>query len=235
MDHVAPASGRIERFSAASRLVHWLLATPFLVLLISGLLLFQPEAKAVHVGGHRLVALVHVVAGIAFIGAIALAAVVVIARRAARSDATASMRFGAPDVHWARWAATNLSGGRGVAPPQSKFNLGQKLNSYVSAVLSLGLATTGAVLGVNYFTKEAFDAEFVESVFPWHDAFTFIALPLVVGHLYLAVVHRDSRPSLSGIVRGHVDRDWARRHHALWAEAEEGRREPSHLDAAKRS
>ncbi len=210
--------GRIERFSIESRLVHWLLAVPFVILLVTGLLLFQPEVKSLHVGGHRLVALAHVLAGVAFVAAIPVAVAVVAARRRARSDARETARIGRADVAWARWAATGLGGGRAVLPPQPKFNLGQKLNALASAVLSLALAATGVVLGVNYVTKDVFDASFVESVFPWHDALTVAAIPLVAGHLYLSVAHPSSRASLSGIVRGHVDRAWARRHHALWVD-----------------
>src|SRR5487761_1834514 len=57
----------ILRFQAASRLVHWAHALPFLFLLFSGLVLFLPTVKAVHIGGYRLVPLLHVIVGIAFI------------------------------------------------------------------------------------------------------------------------------------------------------------------------
>ena len=99
---------RIERFSIESRLVHWLLAVPFVILLVTGLLLFQPEVKSLHAGGHRLVALAHVLAGVGFVAAIPIAVAVVAARRRARSDAGETARIGRADVAWARWAATGL-------------------------------------------------------------------------------------------------------------------------------
>lgn len=212
------AEGRVERFSAASRAIHWVLALPFLVLLVSGLLLFQPDVKAIHLGGHRLVALAHVVAGMVLLAAIPVAAGLAVAARKARRDASEALRPRREDLAWARWAATNLSGGRAPLPPQPKFNLGQKLNVIGSTILTAGLAATGFVLGVNYFTKEVFATSFVESVFPWHDALTFAAIPIVLGHVYLSVIHPSSRASLSGIVRGHVDRSWASRHHGRWVE-----------------
>ena len=49
-----------------------------------------------------------------------------------------------------------------------------------------------------------------------HDWATWIAVPLVLGHLYLALVHPATRHSLRGITLGTVRRDWARRHHAKW-------------------
>ena len=41
-------------------------------------------------------------------------------------------------------------------------------------------------------------------------------VPLVAGHLYLALVHPATRHSLRGITLGTVRRDWAHRHHAKW-------------------
>lgn len=53
-----------------------------------------------------------------------------------------------------------------------------------------------------------------------HDGAMFVAVALVLGHLYLALVHRSTRPALRGIVLGDVDAGWAARHHAKWAAAE---------------
>ena len=49
-----------------------------------------------------------------------------------------------------------------------------------------------------------------------HDIATWIALPLVAGHLYLVLVNPSTRHSLRGMVLGTVRRDWAREHHAKW-------------------
>jgi cytochrome b subunit of formate dehydrogenase len=45
----------------------------------------------------------------------------------------------------------------------------------------------------------------------------YISFFLVLGHLYLSLIHRSTRHSLSAITRGWVNEDWARRHHAKWA------------------
>ena len=49
-----------------------------------------------------------------------------------------------------------------------------------------------------------------------HDLATWVAIPLVLGHLFLVLVNPSTRPSLRGMVRGSVRRDWARRHHPKW-------------------
>ena len=46
-----------------------------------------------------------------------------------------------------------------------------------------------------------------------HDALLYTSLFLLVGHLYLAVIHPATRHSLRGMTTGSVDEKWARRHH----------------------
>src|SRR5439155_472913 len=41
---------------------------------------------------------------------------------------------------------------------------------------------------------------------------------LLLGHLYLSLIHPSTRHSLSAITRGWVREDWALRHHPKWAE-----------------
>ena len=49
-----------------------------------------------------------------------------------------------------------------------------------------------------------------------HDFLTPRGDLLVIGHLYLALIHRSTRPALSGILSGTVPSDWAARHHSEW-------------------
>src|SRR5262245_42251609 len=62
-------STTIHRFSVSTRLLHWLNAITFLVLLASGLLLFIPELKAPALDGYRLLPLLHIAFGVAFLAA----------------------------------------------------------------------------------------------------------------------------------------------------------------------
>ena len=46
-------------------------------------------------------------------------------------------------------------------------------------------------------------------------------------HIYLAAVHPSTRPSLSGMFSGRVDREWARHHHPKWVAREEAAEQPA--------
>ena len=51
-----------------------------------------------------------------------------------------------------------------------------------------------------------------------HDGLLYASLFLLVGHLYLAVIHPATRHSLRGMTTGKVREDWARRHYPRWFE-----------------
>ena len=49
-----------------------------------------------------------------------------------------------------------------------------------------------------------------------HDGLMFVALVLLVGHLYLALIHPATRHALRGMTLGDVRVEWATKHHAKW-------------------
>ena len=49
-----------------------------------------------------------------------------------------------------------------------------------------------------------------------HDGLMYVSLLLLVGHLYLALIHPATRHALRGMTLGSVNADWAARHHAKW-------------------
>jgi formate dehydrogenase subunit gamma len=58
-----------------------------------------------------------------------------------------------------------------------------------------------------------------------HELLTLGSVGLLVGHLYLAVIHPTTRHALRGMTLGDVREDWARAHHPKWVEQERSARE----------
>ena len=220
----APHPDLVRRFEAPTRFVHWSLALTFVLLLLTGLTNFTPELKAIHIGGARLFAWVHVVLGFAMV-VVALAAVLALWRsRSLRADLEALARTGPDDSRWLQYQLTHLAPpGRGEEsePPAAKFNAGQKLNALASAVATAGLLGTGVVLGINYITKQLFSTLFVAQLFPLHTWLALGFIPLLLGHIYLGAINPSTREALRGITLGVVRRDWAWRHHAAWIPPED--------------
>jgi formate dehydrogenase subunit gamma len=211
----------VYRFSRASRIAHWVLAVPFLVLLATGLSLYVPQVKALHVGGYRLIPLVHTVTGVLLVPAWACTWLASPDRAELRSDLRRLFHFERIDLAWLGYAGYTLLGANMTPPRSAKFNAGQKLNTVASLAFTLGLVASGAVLAVNFFDRSILGSGFVERVFPFHDFFMIVAIPLIAGHIYLATLNPGTRASMRGMLDGRVNARWARSHHPAWVEEQE--------------
>jgi formate dehydrogenase subunit gamma len=204
------APRRIARFTRTERAAHWLLAVTFFAMLFTGLclsvssfggILDRPTAKAWHLGS-----------AIALAGG--LAAITLLGNRRSLADSAREIdRFDRDDGDWLRGAPARIVTGRS-APPQGRFNAGQKLNAALIGGLMLAMYATGFLL---WYGERDTTYRFSGTVLV-HDWGTLILMFLVAGHLYLAVLHPATRHALRGMTLGDVDEDWARRHHAKWAQ-----------------
>lgn len=206
----------VARFTWPTRVAHWVLGGPFLVLLGSGLTNYFPTLKATQFAGERVFALLHVVTGFAALAAIVVVLLPLLGRRDARADLAALLRVTLDDYLWLQHTVLAAVGTASVPPRVGKFNAGQKLNALLSMGALVALLGTGVVLGINFFSKAFFSAEFVESVFPLHTWVSLVFVPVLLGHLYLAMVHPSTREALRGMTGGRVRRRWAARHHPAW-------------------
>ncbi len=195
----------VLRFVAVERMLHWLLAITFLLMMASGLVLYLPSLS--QLAADRVFwKTIHLSSAVVFWAG--LIALIPGNSRTLRSTAREIDRFDDDDRRWLRWAVVRA----GDEPPQGRFNAGQKLNT---AIVS-GLMVVFTLSGTLMYLQER-DASFRgSSAILVHDWATWIAVPLVAGHLYLALVHPATRHSLRGITLGTVRRDWARRHHSKW-------------------
>jgi formate dehydrogenase subunit gamma len=213
------ATRRIARFGRTERAAHWLLAATFFVMLGSGLALYlpslsnivaRPTAKAWHLWSAA-------VLGIGIVALVALGN-----RRALARTARDLERLDEDDARWLAGGPKRFVTGD-AAPPQGRFNAGQKLNAAVTLGLMIVMAVTGLLL---WYGEQDTTYRYSGTVFV-HDWGTFILMLLVAGHIYLAVLHPATRHALRGMTLGDVDRDWAEQHHAKWVASQEGTPAPA--------
>jgi formate dehydrogenase subunit gamma len=195
----------VRRFSAAEQSLHWLLAISFFVMLATGLILYLPSLAQV-AAQRQLWKSIHLGAALGFwVGLLLIWSSNPEVLRSTRHEID---RFDSDDRSWLAWSVTR----RGAEPPQGRFNAGQKLNTAIIA----GLMVVFTITGVLIYLQEA-NAQFRgTSAILIHDVAMYIAIPLVIGHLYLALLNPSTRHSLRGMTLGSVRRDWARRHHPKW-------------------
>jgi formate dehydrogenase subunit gamma len=178
----------VRRFSRTERTLHWVNAAGFLLLLATGLILYLPRLSTV-VGRRPMIKDIHLWGGIGWISAL----LIVIAL----GDRRGLLR-----------TARDLE----VLKP-SRLNVGQKINALLNAAFAVLFLVSGLLL---WFGERDTRFRFTSTVL-LHDILMYSALILLVGHLYLALIHPATRHSLRGITRGTVREDWAERHYPRWA------------------
>jgi formate dehydrogenase subunit gamma len=192
----------VERFTLTERLLHWVHASAFFVLLGSWLVLYIPSLS-VAVGRRPLMKDVHFWTGISWAGAILLI-VALGNRRALRRTVREIDLFDRDDRRF-------LAGHTEV--PQGRFNAGQKINAIVTAAFAVLFFVSGLLL---WYGERDTRFRLPGTVF-LHDTLMYASVLIVLGHLYLSLVHPATRHALRGMTLGSVRKDWARRHHEKWA------------------
>ena len=197
---VVTRPGYVRRFTVTERIVHWTHATAFFALLASGLVLYVPSLSA-WISRRNLVKNVHIWTAIAW--AVALVAVFIVGNRRALRETWREVETLDRDDR--RWLV-------GAKARQGRFNAGQKVNVILTAAFAILFAVSGFFLWLG----ERNTTYRLDGAVAVHDALMFASLLLLVGHLYLAVIHPTTRHALRGMTRGDVREDWARQHHAKW-------------------
>jgi len=216
---VAPApmqelhrSCRVRRFDRTERVYHWVQAVPYFICLLTGAMILA-FADGLHADLTAAMSVVHRYAGGAMLVGIA---VVVLAgnRRSLFENARIALTWGRDDLRWFLVYPLEELGFDVQVPPVGKFNPGQKLNLLGCMVLVPVFGATGLMM---WFADAVLVAWFA------HVAAFAVAVPLIVAHSYLALVHRTTRKGLRGVFDGTVEREWAEEHYPLWVKEQDAR------------
>jgi formate dehydrogenase subunit gamma len=191
----------VTRFSWTERTLHWVNALGFLYLLITGLILYLPSLSVL-IGRRPLIKDLHFWGGVGWIASLALVVTAGDSRGILRT-ARELDGFSAQDVNWLLRRRPALQG---------RFNAGQKLNASLTAAFTLLFLVSGLLLWLGERdTRFRFSSTVV-----LHDGLMYVALALLVGHLYLGLIHPATRHALRGMTLGTVREDWAGEHHPRW-------------------
>lgn len=203
----------VERFTRTERLLHWVHASAFFVLLGSGLVLYLPSLSTA-VARRPLLKDIHFWTGISWAGAILL--IIALGNRRALLQTAREVDLFDPDDR------RFLTGD--VRAPQGRFNAGQKLNAILTAAFAVLFFVSGMLL---WYGERDTHFRLGGTAF-LHDALMYLSVVIVGGHLYLSLVHPTTRHALRGMIKGDVRAEWAAAHHAKWARLAE--RSPAEPD-----
>jgi formate dehydrogenase subunit gamma len=225
----------ITRFKAFERFGHWLLATSFLILGLTGLISLIGRKVLIPVFGHDTFSFlaigskwVHNNVSWAFIVALVIIFVVWVVHNI--PDRT--------DLYWLSKAGGLLGGSH---PPAKKFNAGQKLIFWAVIILGGSIAASGISLlfpfefnmfGHTFSTLNSWGVpgwvgqanlpyplpphEEMQDAQLWHAIVSLVLTAIIFAHIYLGSVGMEGAFDAMG--KGEVEEQWAREHHSIWAE-----------------
>jgi formate dehydrogenase subunit gamma len=209
----AGRSGRtIVRFNAFERGVHWMTATCFIILAISGLnitfgrpLLLPLMGPETFTAWSQWAKYAHNFLSFPFTLGVVLIFLMWIAGNIPNRV----------DFQW-------LKAGGGIVghehPPAQRFNAGQKL-IYLIVVLGGGAAAaTGYLLLFPFYVTDIAGMQTAQVI---HSVVAMLFIAAMLGHIYIGTIGMEGAFEAMGT--GEVDVNWAKEHHSLWLDEEQAR------------
>ncbi len=199
-----------QRFSGLARVVHWLIAMPYLTLLASGGLILLHHLGWINTPPVSLLASIHRWTGLAFAAIVldlVLAALLGGQLKAAGRELGGWFVLRPRDLRWLMRVPFNAFLPRRIPlPPAGRFNAGQKLHGVFILIAVTGFIITGLIMiWLPGWLK----------IWLIHACLFFGAAAFLGLHLFLALVNPATRPALGGIFTGRVPQAYVRDHHPL--------------------
>lgn len=211
------AEHEIERYRTPTRVLHWVHTTAFLILFVTGLIIFIPGlAQALTMDSwtriiHRAAAVIFVVGPVIYM---------VTNPKAAIKGIKEAFTWGVEDMQWLQAAPRYyFLADEKAMPPQGHMNTGQKMWWFMVIFFGVVFVITGLFM---WAFKESMPFMVLRwSVFA-HDVAFIATGTMFFVHLYLSIVHPLMRPLSTGawssMARGKVSAEYARSHHKKWYE-----------------
>ena len=195
---------RIVRYSAATRINHWIIAVSFVLLALSGLALFHPALFWLTglFGGGPWTRILH-----PFIGCFMVAAFFLLGMKLWR-DNTLQQR----DWTWLREIDDVVNNREQNLPEVGRYNGGQKLLFFTIIVCLTCLLLSGIVIWREYFSGY-FSIGVLRLSALVHAFFAFVLICAIIVHIYAGIWVKGS---IRAMTRGWVTPGWAWKHHRAW-------------------
>jgi formate dehydrogenase subunit gamma len=214
-------SGRkMLRFNVFERFVHWMTATCFVILAISGLNitfgrllllpLMGPDAFSTWAQALKYS---HNYLSFPFTIGVVLMFLMWVAGNIPNRV----------DVEWIK-AGGGMFGGD--EPPAFRFNAGEKLIFWVVVIGGGAAATTGYILMFPFYGTGIVEMQLAQVV---HSVVGVLYIAAMLVHVYMGTIGMEG--AFEGMAAGDVDVNWAKSHHSLWYEEEMGRTGPDQSPA----
>ena len=209
----AGRSGRsLVRFNAFKSGVHWMTATCFVILAISGLnitfgrpLLLPLLGPETFTAWSQWAKYAHNFLSFPFTLGVVLIFLMWIAGNIPNRV----------DFQW-------LKAGGGIVgqehPPAQRFNAGQKLIYWIVVLGGGAAAATGYLLLFPFYVTDIAGMQIAQVI---HSVVAMLFIAAMLGHIYIGTIGMEGAFEAMGT--GEVDVNWAKQHHSLWLDEEQAR------------
>ena len=202
--HAPEKTLRLLRFDRVQRAAHWANATLFFILMFTAIPLYFGSFFGIVLPRH-LIEQIHLWTGLSLALPI-LVSLVGPWGTAMRQDVRRIKFWTRDEIRWLRTFGTSRL-------EADKFNPGQKLNAIFIGASILVMLVTGSMLQWFRF----FSVSLRSGATLVHDIFAWAIFIVVIGHIVMAVTHREA---LRSIFKGWVSESWAKRHSGRWLKEE---------------
>jgi formate dehydrogenase subunit gamma len=203
-------SGRVlVRFSAFERLVHWMTATCFIILALSGLnITFGKQLLLPLIGAQAFTDVsqwlkyAHNYLSFPFTLGVVLMFLMWIAWNIPNKI----------DVTWIKEGG-GMVGNR--HPPAGRFNAGQKMIYWIVVIGGSAVAVSGYLLMFPFYGTTIAGMQVAQVV---HGVVGMLFIAAMLAHIYIGTIGMQG--AVEAMWDGTVDENWAKEHHSLWYEQE---------------
>ena len=202
----------VEKYSKPARVLHWVHTGAFIILFLTGLVLFIPQLS--FLAEDSWTRIIHRIAAVIFV-VVPLLYLIRFPKRAWH-EVKGAFTWSSEDMGWLKAAPRYyfLGDEKGM-PPQGAMNSGQKIWWLMVLVFGVLFVITGAVM---WFAKAAAPSALLQWTVFIHDV-SFIATgAMLFVHIYLGVFHPLMTEAWRSMTEGKISEEYARSHHLKWYE-----------------
>jgi formate dehydrogenase subunit gamma len=202
----------VVKYKTSIRVLHWIHSGAFVVLFLTGLVLFIPGLGFLAEDSwtrliHRIGAAIFVIAPIIY---------TILDPGSVARGLKQAFSWSSEDIGWLRAApAYYFLGNEKSMPPQGSMNTGQKMWWFMVIVFGVVFVITGVIM---WFAKTSAPPAVLQWMVFIHDVSFIVTGAMFFLHIYLGVLHPLMKESWKAMASGKISTEYAKAHHGKWYE-----------------
>ena len=201
----------VEKYRKSTRILHWIHSGAFVLLFLTGLVLFIPGLAFLAEDGwtrliHRIGAAIFIIVPVIYLMFDPKSVF-----KGLKEAFTWNIK---EDMGWLKAAPRYyFQGEEKDMPPQGAMNTGQRLWWLMVIVFGALFVITGAIM---WFAKTAAPSALIQWMTFIHDVSFITTGTMFFVHIYLGVLHPAMTEAWGSIINGKVSAEYAQKHHGKW-------------------